>query len=139
MAMSTSMGIQPDMTEEGTYIPGTCNIGKEEVRRRKNGAIGAMVIALLIASGLFFFHADKIWRFLVFIPFASAAISFQQWVFKFCVGFGMKGIFNFKHLGESTTIEEEALRKLDKAKATKMIVTGLVFSLVLTIVFYLIP
>jgi len=137
--MSTAQGTSNDIGNDGGYIPGTCNIGKKEVIRRRNGAIFAGILAVVIAFLLYYFHADKLWRFLVFAPLVSFAIGIQQWYFKFCVGFGMKGIFNFKELGESITVEEAEMRKLDKAKAVRMIVTGMVFSLVLTIVFYLLP
>jgi hypothetical protein len=137
--MSTSQGTSNGIKNEEGYIPGTCNIGKKEVLRRRNGAIFAGILAVAVAFLLFYFHADKLWRFLVFAPLASFAIGIQQWYFKFCVGFGMKGIFNFKELGESVSVEEAEMRRLDKAKATRMIVTGILFSLVLTIAFYLLP
>jgi hypothetical protein len=121
------------------YIPGTCNIGKEEVKKRRNGMVFAAVLAIIIVAVLLFTHADKLWRFFIFFPLVSFAVGFQQTIFKFCVGFGLKGIFNFKDLGESITVEEAEMRRLDKAKATKMIVTGILFGLVLTVLFYFIP
>jgi hypothetical protein len=125
--------------EADKYIPGTCNIGKEEVKKRRNAMIMAAVLFIVIASALLFTHADKVWRFLVFFPLVSFAIGFEQTYLKFCVGFGLKGIFNFKDLGETVSIEEAEMRKMDKAKAVKMILSGIVFGLVITVLFYFIP
>jgi hypothetical protein len=125
--------------DEDKYIPGTCNIGKEEVAKRRKGMMFAGALVLIIISSMLLFHADKIWRFFVFFPSVSFAIGVQQVYFKFCMGFGMKGIFNFKDLGESVSIEEAEMRRLDKAKATKMLVIGLLSGLVITILFYLMP
>jgi hypothetical protein len=125
--------------EADKYIPGTCNIGKEEVKKRKNAMIMAAALFIVIASALLLTHADKVWRFLVFFPLVSFAIGFQQTVFKFCVGFGLKGIFNFKDMGNTVSVEEAEMRKMDKAKAVKMIVSGILVGLVITTLFYFIP
>ncbi|HWY98871.1 MAG TPA: hypothetical protein VNY36_07295 [Bacteroidia bacterium] len=125
--------------DEGRYIPGVCNIGKKEIIRRRNGAIFASILTAIIIATLLLTHADKLWRFLVFLPLVSVGVGFQQWYYKFCAGFGMKGIFNFKELGESISVEQAEMLKADKTKAIKMIITSVLFGLLLTIVFYLIP
>lgn len=125
--------------DTGGYIPGVCNIGKKEIIRRRNGAIFAAILTAIIIIILLMTHVSKPWRFLVFLPLTSSTIGIQQWYYKFCAGFGLKGIFNFKELGESITIEQSEMLKADKAKAIKMIVSGVLFSLALTIIFYLIP
>ena len=125
-------------TEEG-YIPGVCNIGKEEVSKRRNGAVFAGLLCIAIIIILPLVHADRIWRFVLFFPATSLGVGIQQWSNKFCVGFGLKGIFNFKQLGESVPVEQQEMLKADKAKAIQMIVIGLTIGLALTIGFYLIP
>jgi hypothetical protein len=125
--------------EMGEYIPGVCNIGKEEVKRRRSGAILAAILSGIVIAALLLTHAGKLWRFLAFVPLASFGISVQQWSSKFCVGFGMKGIFNFKNAGEFTSVEQQEMIKADRAKAIKMIVIGLIAGLVSTIIFYLVP
>ncbi|HTA83615.1 MAG TPA: hypothetical protein VK783_11790 [Bacteroidia bacterium] len=125
--------------DEDRYIPGTCNIGKEEVAKRRKSMMFAGALVMIIISSMLLFHAGKIWRFFVFFPAVSFAVGVQQVYFKFCVAFGMKGFFNFKDLGESVSIEEAEMRRLDKAKATKMLVISLLSGLVITILFYLMP
>jgi hypothetical protein len=125
-------------TEEEKYIPGTCNIGPEEIKRRKNSALFSAVLALFWAGLLLILHADPLWFLTLFLPLASLGISFQQWTNKFCVNFGMRGVYNFKQLGTVTRIEESSMRKADRQKAARMILIGIVFGLVLTVLCYLI-
>lgn len=126
-------------TDKEEYIPGTCNIGKAEVAKRRNSAISSTIIALLIAGIELVKHYEKPWRLVVFLPLVSAAIGFQQWRSKFCVNFGLRGIFNFKDLGELASVEMEEMRKMDRNRAIKMIVTGIIIAAVLTLLFYLVP
>jgi hypothetical protein len=69
----------------------------------------------------------------------SLAVGFQQWYFKFCVGFGMKGLFNFKDIGTTSSVEETEMRKADKKKALTIIISGITISLILSMLFYLFP
>lgn len=124
-------------TEE--YIPGVCNIGKEEVNQRRKAAVFAGLLLILIIAVLLYLHADKLWRFFVFFPATSLGIGIQQWSNKFCVGFGLKGVFNFKELGKTIPVEQHEMLKADRAKAIKMITIGIIAGLVITIGFYLIP
>ncbi|MGP8217000.1 MAG: hypothetical protein ACLQQ4_15640 [Bacteroidia bacterium] len=127
------------MEEQSGYIPGACNIGKEEVRRRRNGAIFSGILSVLLIAILLLTHADKLWRLLIFIPVTSFATGIQQWYYRFCLGFGMKGVFNFKEPGQTTTVEGDEMRKADKRKAIKMIVTAILFGIAATIIFYIAP
>ncbi len=136
--MSTNELMNNLQEDEGIYIPGVCNIGKQEIKRRRNGAIFGTILTAVIMAILLLAHADKLWRFLVFLPLVSVGIGFQQWYYKFCAGFGMKGVFNFKQLGESITVDQAEMLKADRSKAIKMIVISILFGLVLTIAFYLI-
>lgn len=118
------------------YIPGTCNIGKEEIKRRLNGAILAGVISVTLIAVLLLTCANPLWRLTLFVPLSWFGISIQQWYNKFCVAFGLKGIFNFGNLGNATTIEQKEMLKADRAKAWKMIIQGLLFAAVVTAVFF---
>lgn len=123
---------------ENKYIPGTCNIGKQEMIKRRNGAITAGISAVLIATGLLVAHLDKNWRLIIFLPLISFFIGIQQWYFKFCVGFGMKGLFNFGDLGHVNNVEAQEMHKADRNKALKMIITGIILAAAVTAGFYLV-
>ena len=124
--------------EENKYIPGTCNIGKQEMIKRRNGGIVAGIMAVIIAVALSVAHLDRYWRFIVFFPLLSFFIGMQQWYYKFCVGFGMKGLFNFGDLGHVNNVEAEEMHKADRTKALKMIVTGILLAAAVTVGFYLV-
>jgi hypothetical protein len=127
------------MSTKLEYVPGTCNIGPKEIKGRRNGAIIAGVLVSALVALLLMTHADKLWRLTLFIPAAALGITFQQWYVKFCVGFGLKGVFNFGEMGKTYSVEQKEYFKMDRAKAWKMINRGIVFGMVLAIIFYFLP
>jgi hypothetical protein len=127
------------MNTKGEYIPGTCNIGLAEIKARKNTAIVSAALSLVLIILLLVLHADKFWRLTLFIPAASVGIGFQQWYNKFCVRFGLKGVFNFGDMGKIFSVEQKENFEKDRSKAWKMIIQGMVFGLLMAIIFYIIP
>ena len=127
------------MNTKSEYVPGTCNIGPPEIKARRNAAIIAAILGVILVVALLMLHTDKLWRLLLFIPATSFGIGFQQWYNKFCVGFGLKGVFNFGEMGKSYSVEQQEYFKKDRAKAWKMIIIGIVFGLILSITFYFLP
>jgi hypothetical protein len=127
------------MNTKGEYIPGTCNIGPVETKARRNVAIISAIISIGFIIILPIIHADKILRLFLFFPATSVGVGFQQWYFHFCVSFGMKGVFNFGDIGKTFTVEQQENFKKDRAKAQKMIFIGILFGLVVTGLFYLLP
>jgi len=121
------------------YVPGTCNIGPSEIKARKKSAVFAIVLGVAIIILLLMLHADKIWRLILFIPAASVGITFQQVYYKFCVAFGMKGVFNFGDMGKTYSVEQKEYFKKDRAKARKMIIIGIIVGVVVAILFYILP
>ena len=127
------------MDTQSEYIPGTCNIGKAEIRNRRNTAIFSTSIAIVLIILLLVLHADKIWRLTLFIPATSLGVGFQQWYNKFCVVFGLKGVFNFGDMGKTFSVQQKENYKKDRAKAWRMICLGMVFGLVVAVLFYMLP
>ena len=110
------------------YIPGMCNIGPAERRRRRLGGIAGAVATVLILAGLIVIDAPVLWRLVLVIPAAGAATGFLQDALHFCVGFGLKGIFNvINSAGVVDNVELEEYRLKDKRKAQKIVVwSGLI-------------
>ena len=110
------------------YIPGMCNIGPAERRRRRLGGIAGAVATVLILAGLIVIDAPVLWRLILVIPAAGAATGFLQDALHFCVGFGLKGIFNvINSAGVVDNVELEEYRLKDKRKAQKIVVwSGLI-------------
>lgn len=127
------------MSEREQYIPGVCNIGKQEIKRRRNGAILSGIISFALMAALIYFKAAPLWRLTIFLPVAWFGISVQQVTNKFCVNLGMKGLFNFGDLGHYSTVEQAEMHKADRNKAVKMIVLGVVYGVFVASIFYMIP
>jgi hypothetical protein len=127
------------MNMQGEYIPGTCNIGPAEIKARRIAAMFAAILSVVLIIVLMLLHADKLWRLTLFFPATSVAISFQQVYFHFCVRFGLKGVFNFGDLGKTFTVDQKENFKKDRMKAQKMIIQGIIFGLVISLLFYFLP
>jgi uncharacterized integral membrane protein len=127
------------MNTSAEYIPGTCNIGPKELKNRKNTALITAILTVAVIILLLVFHADKTWRLVLFIPAASMGVSFLQWYNKFCVNFGLRGVFNFGDMGKTFTVEQKEDYSKDRAKAWRMIITGIILGLILAIAFYFLP
>jgi hypothetical protein len=120
------------------YIPGVCNIGPEEIKRRRNAALisGVIVVAEIIL--LLVYHVNPLWRLSLILPATSLGIGFLQVFLKFCVGFGRMGVFNFDKVGKVIPVEEKENLEKDHKKSRQMTLMGLAFGVVCGIIFYLI-
>ena len=100
------------------YIPGVCNIGPAERRRRRLGGIAGTIATLVILGLLLVSDVSVWWRLILIIPAAGAATGFLQDALHFCAGFGMKGIFNVVNsAGITDNVDLEEFRQKDKRKA----------------------
>jgi hypothetical protein len=113
-----------DLVDDG-YRPGVCNIGPEEVaRRRRSGHIALGATAALLA-GLIAVDAPPVTRLVVAVPATLAASGYLQAHLRFCAGFGTLGVFNFGPVGPMQQVEDEEARRLDRRRA-RQIGTGAV-------------
>lgn len=128
------------MTVSQEYIPGMCNIGPAERRRRRLGGIAGAVATILILVGLILIDAPVLWRLILIIPAAGAATGFLQDALHFCVGFGMKGIYNvINSAGVVDNVELEEFRLKDKRKAQMIVIWSGVIGVVVALLSLLIP
>jgi hypothetical protein len=84
--------ITPD---NGAYVPGVCNIGPWEIRRRRTFAIVGFAVAIVLFVALVAVGAPPIARLLVLFPAWGGTFSWLQARRRFCAGFAMAGISNF--------------------------------------------
>ena len=125
--------------QQGSYIPGTCNLGFEEVeKRRRNIKIG-LLTAILGIIFITYFNFSREWRLLIFIPLFYSALCYFQVRKKFCVVYGVLGIFNFGKLGNSQKVIDDESKRLDKKRAIQILFISLSTSLIATVVYYLLP
>ena len=82
------------------YIPGTCNIGKDEITRRKRvAAIGgvATIFGAISIINKYPNPGPRIWLFLPALVFSIGWIQSKK---KFCLAYGFMGVFNFGKSGQ---------------------------------------
>jgi hypothetical protein len=107
-------------TDPPGYQPGVCNIGPDEIaKRRRTGHLGviATVVTFLVLVAL---GVPPIARFLVAIPAALAASGYLQAYFKFCVAFGSAGVFNFGARGTTEHVADPEARSRDRQRVLQL-------------------
>jgi hypothetical protein len=121
------------------YEPGVCNIGPEEIaRRRRSGHVG--VIVSLVVFALLLAVAAPHWTRLVLVLTAAVAATgyLQAWL-HFCAGFGSAGVYNFGALGTVQHVEDPAARARDRRRSLEIGLASLAIGLVVGIGATLIP
>lgn len=121
------------------YIPGTCNIGAAEIKKRKAATIISAILMIVMLMVFQLMSIERIWRFFLFLPATLFAINFLQVYFKFCVAFGLKGVFNFGDPGKNDSILSSEHRRSDRIKSMLMIGSGILIGLAVSILYYLLP
>jgi hypothetical protein len=86
------------------YIPGACNIGKGEIRRRQIVALVGLVLSISSFITLLSTNAPRSARLGIFVPLAVASIGWVQSRKKFCLAYGFMGTFNFGKLGQLSRV-----------------------------------
>jgi hypothetical protein len=106
------------MTVRQEYIPGVCNIGPAETRRRRQGGWVGLGVTVVAWGGFLVLRVPAPWRLLLFFPAMMSATGFLQAALHFCAGFGIRGVFNFgSEVGRTETVEQAEFRLKDRRKA----------------------
>ena len=75
-----------------------------------------MLLVVLVAIG-----APPIARLLVALPAAVAASGYLQAWFRFCAGFGSRGVYNFGALGSTRPVEDGEAHRRDRSRACRSV------------------
>ena len=102
------------------YQPGVCNIGPVEIARRRRAGHVGLGAAVVLLVALVAIGAPPGSRLLVALPAAAAASGYLQARFRFCAGFGSRGVYNFGELGQTVQVEDAEARRRDRARATQI-------------------
>jgi hypothetical protein len=102
------------------YQPGTCNIGPAEIARRRRAGHVGLGATIVLFAGLVAIGAPSPVRLLVALPAAGAASGYLQAHFRFCAGFGSRGVYNFGELGETLQVEDAEARRRDRARSRQI-------------------
>ena len=114
---------------ENEYIPGVCNIGREETAFRKKIAVGALLIVIITFALFFIFNIQAYFRFLVVIPAFISAMGFLQARAHFCARLGLTALFNFGELGKYNKVNNDEFILMDRKKSLKIIFYSLVIGI----------
>jgi hypothetical protein len=102
------------------YIPGTCNIGPEEIAlRRRAGHVGLAVTAAL-ATALLRSDLHPAWRLTLALPAAGAASGYLQARQRFCANFGFRGVYNFDTRGHEQQVAGAEAQAEDRRRALQI-------------------
>ena len=121
------------------YIPGTCNIGGDELRSRRIVAAVGLVLSL---SALIIFIATDVSqsaRLGIFIPLLVMSIGWVQSRKKFCLAYGFAGTFNFGKLGHLSRVSDPIARAADRRTALMILAQSTLYAAVLTAVVVALP
>jgi len=121
------------------YIPGSCNIGKGEIRQRQIVALIGLAISISSLIALISTDAPRGARLGIFIPLAVASIGWVQSRKKFCLAYGFMGTFNFGRLGKVSRVGDKASLAADRKTAASILVQCLGLAAILTLIVYLLP
>ena len=119
--------------ESPDYIPGVCNIGPQEriLRRTVGYVCVGFFAALWVAFDLT--NAPTGFRLLLLIPAFVGGVGFFQDAQRFCVNYGIRGLFNVNYsAGVTMTVKDPAQRSLDLEKSLEIICYSLITALALT-------
>lgn len=132
MKMSLKM---PDLE----YIPGSCNIGKAEVRKRQ--LVGLVGLFFSISYLLTFNAVDApaIYRFGIFFPLLVASIGFVQSRSKFCLAYGFAGTFNLGKMGDVKRVTSKEDRAADRKTALTILGKSFLLATLATAVVLVLP
>ena len=123
------------------YVAGACNIGPEEITRRKRAAVAGLVATLFLTVALVALGAPSGLgpRLLIALPLTGAAIGWIQARRRFCMAYGRAGTFNLEKIGNMSRVVDAAELAADRRTALIIAAQGLAVGLLGAILFALIP
>lgn len=121
------------------YIPGTCNIGTGEIRRRQIVALIGLVLSISSLITLITTNAPRGARLGIFIPLVVASIGWVQSRKKFCLAYGFMGTFNFGKLGQLSRVADSTSRAADRKTALSILFQAGAYAVIATAIIYLLP
>ena len=124
---------------EVQYIPGSCNIGNGEVRKRQMVALVGLfftVVTLLTFSTV---DTPTEIRLGIFFPLMVASVGFVQSRSKFCLAYGFAGTFNVGKMGDIKRVASKEDRAADRKTALKILGKSFLLAAIATAVVLVLP
>jgi len=126
---------------ELTYAPGACNIGPDEIARRRKAAVAGLVASVVLAVVLVALGSPQggTERLLVALPLTGAAIGWIQARRRFCMAYGLAGTFNLGKIGEMSRVSDQVALAADRRTALIIAAQGLAIGIGGTLIFLALP
>lgn len=121
------------------YIPGSCNIGTGEIKRRQAVALFGLFLTIFSITTLLVTDQNKSSRLSIFIPAMIFSVGFIQSRSKFCLAYGLAGTFNFDRLGKISKVGSADDRMADRKTAVLILIKSVALAALITAVFFVIP
>jgi hypothetical protein len=126
--------------DNGEYIPGVCNIGRGEVKKRRVLGWMGLVATVLLWSTFVALKSAAVWRLFLFVPALVAALGFIQSAWHFCVKYGFEGAFKFgRNVGRSDGPEQAEFHRKDRRTALTILVLSALVGIATATVGYFVP
>jgi len=109
------------------YAPGACNIGPDEIARRRRAAVVGAAATLALGAALLLLGAapgDPV-RLAVALPLTGAAIGWIQARRSFCMAYGLAGTFNLGAIGNMERVSSAAALAADRRTALVIVAQGI--------------
>jgi hypothetical protein len=121
------------------YIPGSCNIGKGEIKRRQFVALLGLFLSIFALVTLISIDAPSSSRIGIFFPLMMASVGYIQSRSKFCLAYGFAGTFNVGKLGDISRVASPEDRAADRKTALTILGKSLLLAVIATGVVVVLP
>jgi len=124
---------------EVQYIPGSCNIGKSEVRRRQLVALVGLFFSISTLVAFTTVDTPTEMRLGIFFPLMVASVGFVQSRSKFCLAYGFAGTFNVGKMGDIKRVASKEDRAADRKTALVILGKSFLLAAIATAVVLVLP
>jgi len=125
------------MEMQNQYIPGVCNIGPTEIKKRKQSGWMGLTATILLWAAFLWFDVPAVWRLTLFLPAMMSATGFLQAYTHFCAYFGFASLFNFGDVGKTDSVQQTEFRVQDRRRAWQIIIYSILVGAAVALVGYL--
>lgn len=121
------------------YIPGSCNIGKGEIKRRQFVAFVGLFLSIATLVTLISIDAPTSSRIGIFFPLMVASVGYIQSRSKFCLAYGFAGTFNVGKMGDLSRVASPEDRAEDRKTALTILGKSFLLAAIATGVVLVLP
>jgi hypothetical protein len=108
----------------GQYVPGTCNIGPEEIALRRRAGHAGLAVTTALATVLLRSDLHPAWRLTLALPAAGAASGYLQARQRFCANYGFRGLYNFDARGHEQPVAVTGAEEADRRRSLEITATS---------------